>query len=328
MMTSQRLIDFKQLPHGMISGLEENEINELIEIQELFATDTDLFEGLEFASEEITSKSAFGITDEVKSKLDELQCDSVPKTTRDQQKRYSKKFIEFLQHKGLDTDFAKLSTIEVAEYLRYFYSELRTVNGKLYSGPTLICIRAALCRFFRQPPLNLRFNIITDSEFFNANQVLKVMLKKYREEGGVPQHFEAIEKPDIEKLSTYFDRSSPEKLMEEVFFSIIYYLGCRGREWIRHLRKENVLTKTDSKGLEYIEVAGLNAIKKNSQPSLTKETNDLKQSRIYSSPNPSSCPVRAIKMLLSKLPPECANLFYKKSSIGTHKNTGIIQRCR
>ena len=84
----------------------------------------------------------------------------------------------------------------------------------------------------------------------------------------------------MKKLSAYFDRQSPEKLMEEVSLSIIYYLGTRGREWIRFLKKENVTTKTDTKGLEYIEILGLNAIQKNSQPSLKQKNNELKQSRI------------------------------------------------
>ena len=93
----------------------------------------------------------------------------------------------------------------------------------------------------------------------------------------------------------------------------MYYLGTRGREWIRFLKKNNIIIKTDSNGCEYIEILGLNAIQKNSQPTLKARHDDLKQSRIYSSQNSCSCPVQAIKLLLNKLPPQCENVFYKKA---------------
>ena len=170
-LTSTGLIDFSALPDGLISGLEEDEIEEIIDIQQLLAQNPTFFDDVPCS----TYNNA--ISSEIKGKLDTLQSSSIPHTTATHQKRYSDKFMRFLEDKNLSTDFVNLATSEIAEYLRFFYSELRTNDGKLYSPATLICIRAALFRFMKQPPLNLPFNIIDDKEFYNANQVLKAMVK-------------------------------------------------------------------------------------------------------------------------------------------------------
>ena len=39
------------------------------------------------------------------------------------------------------------------------------------------------------------------------------------------------------KLFSYFDRSTPRKLQDEVWYSIIKNCGNRGREWTRCLTK-------------------------------------------------------------------------------------------
>lgn len=306
------------MPNGLISGLEDEEIGELIDIQHLirddptFFDDSHDFDNIPCCSSTKDLKDN-GITNEIKGKLDTLQSSSIPHTTAEHQKRYSNKFIQFLKDKKLSTDLTNLPTTEIADYLRYFYSELRANDGKLYSPATLICIRAALFRFMKQPPLNLPYNIIDDKEFYNANQVLKAMVKRNKEEGGTSKHFDAIESADISTLASYFDRQNPDTLKEEVYFCIVYYLGTRGREWIRYLKKSNIIIQHDSSGCEYVEIIGLNVIQKNCQPTLKARQDDLKQSRIYSSNNPCSCPVQAIKLLLSKLPPECEHVFYKKN---------------
>lgn len=313
-MTSPNLIDFTQLPNGLISGFSDEEITEISALQQLIRDDPDFFNDLgdyrHLSNEHLENL----ISDDIKTKLDVLQQSSIPRSTAEHQKRYSEKFVNFLKEKGMNINFSSLPKTQIAEYLRYFYSELRTVEGKLYSPATLICIRAALFRFFKQPPLSMDINIIDDSAFFNANQILKAMVKKHKEEGGITRQYNAIEDSDIQKMVKYFDRQDPEKLQQEVYFAIVYYLGNRGREWIRFLKKENVMMKHDSEGMEYVEITGLNAIQKNSQPSLKKEQNILKQSRIYASTNASSCPVKAVQLLLNKLPQEAEYLFYRKSA--------------
>ena len=113
----------------------------------------------------------------------------------------------------------------------------------------------------------------------------------------------------------YFDRSTPERLQEECFFIIEYYLGTRGREWIRYLKKENIKIETDSQGKTFIEIKNLNTMQKNCQPAVNNSPNqNLKQCRIYATDIEGSCPVEAMKLLLQRLPDECCNLFYKPMS--------------
>ena len=142
------------------------------------------------------------------------------------------------------------------------------------------------------------------------------MSKKSIEAGGSAKHFEAIEEADLKKLRIYFDRSSPEKLQEEVYFVLEYYLGLRGREWIKYLERKNIEFTKDSDGNEYIEVHSINMIQKNKQPAVGSSCRMKyeKQGRIYASPNIHSCPVEAIRLLTQKLPPEAKLLFYRKKS--------------
>ena len=124
--------------------------------------------------------------------------------------------------------------------------------GRYFSGSSLNCIRAALFRHFIRPPIQMNIDIIHDKEFFGANEILKSMAKKHLEEGGMKKCFEAIEDHDLKRLRDYFNRSSPERLQEEVYFVLEYYMGLRGREWIRHLHRKCITFGTDSKGNEYV----------------------------------------------------------------------------
>ena len=161
-----------------------------------------------------------------------------------------------------------------------------------------------------------------DKEFIGANQVLKGMIKQFMEQGGDKNQFEAIEENDLQKMRVYFDRSTPSKLQEEVYFTIEYFLGTRGREWLRYLRKNSIIIKEDSKGKEYIEVSNIHNIQKNVQPDFQQSRREnIKQARIYSCPDKNQCPVEGIKLLLSKLSPESEFLFYKANQ-NFHK-TGV-----
>lgn len=298
-MTWNGLIDFSKLPENSICGLTDSQIDEIMEFQANIDS-----------SKNVISANTIPYDD-----LNQLAESAVPQSTATQQKKYFEKFFNFLVSNGLKTDIISLSKNELADYLKFFYSNLRTKDNKLYSPATLNCVRAALFRSFSSPPHALNINIIKDLEFKGANLVLKAMAKKYFEEGGETQRFDAIEQTDLKKLREYFDRSCPERLQEEVYFVIEYFLGTRGREWIRHLRKENIRVETDSNGKIFVEIKKLNTVQKNCQPAVSSAANcNLKQSRIYAIDDKNSCPVEAMKLLLSRLPEECNNLFYKPVS--------------
>ena len=57
------------------------------------------------------------------------------------------------------------------------------------------------------------------------------MLKKLFEKGGTIGSYD-----DNKNFSK---SSAPEKLQEDVYFNIKYFLGTHGREWIKNLTKRN-----------------------------------------------------------------------------------------
>jgi len=118
----------------------------------------------------------------------------------------------------------------------------------------------------------------------------------------------------LKKIRCYFDRQSPENLQHEIYFIIVYYLGLRGREWIRRLERKRLIFRTDSLGNEYAIIEGVEAMQKNEQPTLGQHSQSIKDGRIYATDNPDTCPVAALKLYLKKLPEECDHLFYKRVS--------------
>ena len=294
------MVDFSMLSNNMISGLNEDEISEISDIQEIIhECSSSIFEDFE------------KLPPEINEDLQELENHAIPPSTAAHERKWIMDFEQFLCKNNLNSNFNIMTKVELADRLRYYYSQLRTKKLDFYSKSSLICIRAALYRFFKG---KYSFDIINEKEFFHANNILKAMTKKWLENGGKIKPFDSIEDEDMTRLRSYFDRRTPETLQEEVYFILIYYLGLRGREWIRRLRKSDLHFCSDSNGREYLEVKGIESLQKNQQPSLSNDPVSPKSPRIYKSENPDTCPVSAVKLLLEKLPEDSETLFYKKTT--------------
>ena len=76
--------------------------------------------------------------------------------------------------------------------------------------------------------------------------------KRFVSEGG--SGYPEIEQSDMKKLNEYFNRSDPVRLQDEVFFSLCYFFGFRGREWLRNLAKDSIVLRETSDGIEYIDL--------------------------------------------------------------------------
>ena len=240
------MIDFKTLNNNMISGLESHEIQEICDVQELLINDPSIidetFDSIDLNiphkdNDNDIQPEDKGLPIEIKDKMNQLRKSAIPISTAYQTKKWSASFLSFLREKGLNDNFTQMSSSLLDEYVGYFYSELRKKDGNYYSPASLNCIRASLFHYLIRPPLSLKVHIISGKDFFNSNEILKALSKKYAEAGGLIKHFEAIEEAYLKKLKTYFDRSSPEKLQEEVYVVLEYYLGLRGRECIKYLER-------------------------------------------------------------------------------------------
>lgn len=268
----------------------------------------------QFAQE--TSSGMLDLSSEISQTLDNLEEDSAVKTTLSHTSKYSNRFRKFLEEKRLPTNFEDIPERYLNQYLRYFYSELRQADGSFYSPATLICIRAAIHRRLTTAPINRNVDILHSSQFASANNMLRVMvgkaLKQKKLNGISTTGTGVLEKEDMLKLSAYFNRVSPTALQDEVFFKLCYHFGFRGREWIRDLKKDDVFITTDGEGRELVDLKRSN-VSKNVKASLSaKDYDDHKVIVMYAVPQDlKHCPVTAIKLYLSKIPPEMQDLFPK-----------------
>ena len=168
------------------------------------------------------------------------------------------------------------------------------------------------------PPSHLRSGRAHSICYFKpSNNMLKAMVCKYLKspQSCKDNSYKCISNTDLEALSLYFarslyfDRSSAKKLQEEVFFNSIYHKGYPGREWIRNLKVSDLKIYFDESGTEYADPK-LPVFSKNTKGSVDeKYYSCCKQSRIYAEDQKCTCPVEAIKLYLSKIPPNVEDLF-------------------
>ena len=272
-------LDFSLFPHEAITGLTLREINEIMkeDMSGIPAFDEDYLDG-----------ELHTLPDEIQNLLNETENSMKPTSTAIQEKLHSSKFMTFLKNKNMRCDLKSVSEEKLNDYLRYFYHELRTQNGQYYSPASLKCIRAGIHRHITQT-LNRTINIINDSKFASSNRMLTAMAGMWLSHGGEKKQYEKIEESDMNKMFSYFKRSTGEELQNEVIFSLLFYLGARGREELRRVKRHDLCFDTDSDCVKYAflkttndDISEPNNIRKNVKASLKeKEYNNQRSNRIY-----------------------------------------------
>ncbi|PAA67526.1 hypothetical protein BOX15_Mlig005367g7 [Macrostomum lignano] len=235
--------------------------------------------------------------DELESLAAQLERDNECHSTVSKEKAVINRLTAWLAENNLKVDYATASVEEIAKWVRYFYATLRKSDGSFYSPNTIVGIRAALFRYF----MKLRgLNIIAHEAFHSANLMVKNVCNAYLKSGGRVQHYEAIESDDLVKLASYFDRSTPTRLQEEVYFNVLFYFGNRGREWLRGLTVRSFREKALSNGAMAIELQGSTSknVKGSSDMRLC---DDNKQALMVAKPESRHCPVQAFQLYLSKI---------------------------
>lgn len=300
----------QNIPDQTISGLNSEELSWVSDesvdrlIKEL---DPEIFKDVEYFTENCEYSK---LTREIEAELDEAEKSAVPKSTFGQTKIHIKKFKNFLIEKGLSPNIETMPTRFLADYLRYFYFNLRCQDGTFYSPRSLVCYRASIQRYLTSPEVNRTVNILKDSEFNRANGVLKAMVGKWIKEGNKGKKYPAIEPEDLNRIRNYFDRSNPDSLQHEVWFNITYYFGLRGREIVCQLSKGDLEIDSDSDGRTFISLKK-DFLSKNVKCSLSqKEFETVSVARMYANDSCSSkCPVECLKLYFDKIPPENPHLF-------------------
>lgn len=236
--------------------------------------------------------------------------------TREQTQMYVNKFKSFLKSENLPSSIESMPEKYLCQYLRLWYSKTKKQDGSLYAPSSMICMRAAIQRYLKSSEVNRSVDIIHGIQFSSANKTLTTVICKYLKTNECTnsdkKKISAIDKEDLKALNSYFDRSSPQVLQDEVFFLLMYHFGYRGREWIRGLTKSNIHISQNSRGIEYVDLSTTLSEKNVKGSTSRKHYESFKDIVMYSTPeNPEKCPVEAVKLYLSKIPTECSSLFPK-----------------
>ena len=89
------------------------------------------------------------INEQIEAELRQLEDEALPKSTKEQMIRYSNKFKDFLRSKSLSLDFQRMPKDALNNYLRYFYSELRTKDGNFFRRRVLFVSELHCSGIFR-----------------------------------------------------------------------------------------------------------------------------------------------------------------------------------
>lgn len=317
------IIDMKKFPNEAISGLSLSQINEIMSEDPIF-TDMDEHFGTFFDDINNINNTIPDIPEDIVSVLNETENNMKPMSSAKQEKQHTEKLISFLSEKNLQCDLKTIEEERLNNYLRYFYHELRTKNGRFYSPTSLKCIRAGIHRHINQT-LNRKIDIINGDNFASSNRMLKTMAGLWLSHGGESTQYDKIEDQDLEKIFSSFRRTNGEELQNEVIFSLLYYLGARGREDLRRIKRSDLTFELDSNGAKYAylktkkdDASEPNNVRKNVKASLKEnDYKNLKNNRIYDSQA-----VECLEIYLNRLKhdaPDSDNLFHRPVRGNTSK---------
>lgn len=305
------LLNFEFIKDGIISGLSTSEVDVLAgETSEK----TFMRNNIEYPNIEDGIAENFEMYPELDSTMNEMmnviEEEMKAKHTVYETQNKVKKLKEFLKENNLPCNIETMPEMTLASYLRFFYSSLRKQDGSYYAPSTLIGIRASIHRYLTQAPVNRNIDILHGSVFKISNNMLKAMIGKHLKNGGkLPQSTPEIEKCDLIALGKYFDRLTPSKLQEEVFFKLQYHFGFRGRENLRDLKISTFVKESDGNGRSFYQI-NESMVSKNVKASLTAtEWETIKTAKMFEEEEKNRCPVAAFELYKEKIDSDITFLF-------------------
>ena len=168
------------------------------------------------------------------------------------------------------------------------------------------------------------FSTVGDSQFNDANTSLRNFLKTHSKSGQIAPtvHKQPLTKEIVAKLYgegelVDIDSLQPHKVQQTAWFFISLFLGKRGRENQRLLKKYMLVSRQIPTGEKYLEMnrerAGAVLVIKNHQGGLD-DNEDESNGKIFERPGSKRCPVKLIEKYLSHLNPDSSSLFQKPRS--------------
>ena len=151
------------------------------------------------------------------------------------------------------------------------------------------------------PPHNRQINIMKDTVFQKSQQAFTGALRRLRKDGpNEAQHKEVIKDEDLERMyERVLGNKNAWHLLYKVFFEVGLHFARRGREGLRELTKDSFIIKRDSYGVECVVPARVEV----------EKTIKEKVATMYSQPGDARCPVKSLKLYMSKLNPKCSAFY-------------------
>lgn len=263
------------------------------------------------------SRKRHAVADE--SQLDSLEIERNELRTKLQTKWAVDLFKGWLKESKRDVAFENLSSDSLCQLLRTFYAEVRNAKGEEYHIQSLVCVRAGINRYLNSPPFSRAINIMHDPSFIAANNVfLGIIKRKRREAKHTAERHGAITREDLIKLrsSPIFGVTEPTTLLNKVWFEVQLHLARRGREGLRVLPPDAFAIVTDEDGHEY--ATPTYEASKNQNGSSERSKASLR-GRMYAQPKSPSCPVAALKLYISKMPPGAPCFYLQPRKLSAHQ---------
>lgn len=312
-------MDLSRINTNQICGLGSEEMDFM---QYLLASTDDIIYDQWTGLPATSNNELYELSDEQMQEISVMENNAKSENTERQTKNYVNMLKTFLSKNSLPNNIEDMPLRYLESYLRLFFTKIRKRKDEHYAEGSLVCMRAAFHRYLLDVR---RIEIIDNPDFRELDKTFKASINeslKTREvlvsEAGTG--YPAIDEEDKENLSRYFNRRTPQRLQDEVFFTIVYHFGFRGREWMRSLTKSSL--KFSVNGDEtFIDL--LKATKEKNVKAGKAES--FRQIIITETENKDLCPVEAIKLYYSKLPNDSTTLF-PKPKINWTKGTWYCQK--
>ena len=222
------------------------------------------------------------------------------------QKMVKNIFLEFLKTKSLNYDDVNKTVL--VDILHIFYYSLRTKTGDHFKSSSFLNIRQSLRTVLKK---DKDIDIIYDNDFAKANTTFVNMQKEIKAVGkGCIKHTMEVVKDDLALIINTLDENDPQQLQWLTWTFIMLYFAQRGNEVVSKLKVDDLLIEKDIIKLR-------NFSTKNHQ---LPDYQDQDTGGIIVATNNERCPVKIIKLYLSKLNFYNDNLWQRPYSITQKKN--------
>jgi hypothetical protein len=120
---------------------------------------------------------------------------------------------EYMESKGLSSDFESLPHTELDRLLGTFYVELRNQRGEMYKKTTMMSYRHGIQRHLQTTRPDI--DIIHGAEFRESCKVFKGVTMELKRQGlGGVDHHPPISDADIAKLYEYLSSSDSAEVLQ------------------------------------------------------------------------------------------------------------------